>query len=110
MAKYGLLPILLIAALGGLLIYFLTAQSGSAMAVRKGGSVVASNDVPSSLLTEGPTGRPVCSYPLEPCIKGGCLNGVFLGDRAIYAGSYLPPTYFNTGAFTTSCGENPQSC
>ena len=109
MAKYGLLPILLIAALGGLLIYFLTAQSGSAMAVRKAG-VIAANEIPSSLLTEGPTGRPVCSYPLEPCIKGGCLNGVFLGDRNLYPGATLHPTYFNTGAFTTSCGENPQSC
>lgn len=114
MARNGILPALLIAALAGLLLYFLLGRQSSpsyasAMALRKGG-VVAANDVPSSLLTEGPTGRPVCEYPLDPCIKGGSLNGVFLGDRSLYAGSYLSPTYFNTGAYSQSCGENPQNC
>jgi hypothetical protein len=113
---------LLAAALAGFFIYMITNQKASAMSASAGAAGAASSagvvykagsptdvKVPASALSNGPTGRPICEAPLDPCV-GAAQNGMYQGDPGLYVGSYLPPRYFNTGAWSMPCGEMPTNC
>ena len=99
--QYGLWPALLIALLAGFLIYFImgSAKPASAMAMRGIAAANIDQEVGAEL------GRAICEAPPMPCIKGDSLGGMLLGDRSLYPGSYLPPTFFNTGAYSLPCDK-----
>jgi hypothetical protein len=117
---------LLVAALAGFFIYMITnQQKASAMSTSTGAAGAAGTasstgvvykagsptdvQVPASALSNGPTGRPICEAPLDPCV-GAVQNGFIQGDPRLYPGSWTSPLYFNTGAWSMPCGEMPTNC
>lgn len=122
-----LLGWLLLAGLAGFFIYMLTnKQKGSALgaaAMRANASAIGNPvagvvaqpgspsavQVPPTALSNGPTGRPICEAPLDPCV-GAVQNGMYQGDPQLFPGSYMPARYYNTGAFVMGCGEMPTNC